>query len=408
MRFSIISTIFRKEILEVIRDQRMLFLVILMPFFLYPALFTVMGKVQASSNEKMRTEKLAVTINEDAQGTDLAQLIAQDSSLEVSYVDFADTELDSTRGKQLAIILPLADNDSLDQTANVSIFGDDSEDIVSNRRRGVARLIEGYGQQLTAERVSAAGLPDATLRPFAVEQQNTSIQQSPVAAMLGRFIPVMLLLFVFIGCIYIAIDITAGEKERRTLQTIYTTPASTNEIVFGKFLAVASIGLLSSFANLASLIFGMRIQANMLREGASSLLNITMGGADIAWLILLVALATIFLASLCLAVVLLANSYKEAQGYVTPLMMLVLIPALIAGTSGIELSTQTALIPVFNICVAMAAIFKGNYEVMLIGLVAVSAIVYGLFGLWLAGRTFSNENIVTGEKVTFKSLFGRG
>jgi len=65
------------------------------------------------------------------------------------------------------------------------------------------------------------------------------------------------------------------------------------------------------------------------------------------------------------------------------------------------------MIPMFNICLAMAAIFKGSYSLSLIGLVALFALIYGLAGLWLAGRTFGNESVVTGEKVSLKSFLGR-
>jgi sodium transport system permease protein len=120
---------------------------------------------------------------------------------------------------------------------------------------------------------------------------------------------------------------------------------------------------------------------------------------------LLVLLTTLFLGAISLAVVLLANSYKEAQSYVSPLMMLVLIPAMLAGMPGMELNLQTALIPVFNIALAIIALFKGNWDPSLLSLVAAAGLVYGLVALWLTSLTFGNENVVTGEKFDWKQLF---
>ncbi|PHI20209.1 hypothetical protein CEQ90_08445 [Lewinellaceae bacterium SD302] len=411
MRFPIINSIYRKEIREVLRDKRMLYLVILMPFFLYPVLFTLMGKVGANSRDKINTETIDVVINSEAEGSELAGILTEDSTLNITYATLESNERDSLSGKKLYVKLPTAaELERLNADSNavvaVAIYGDDGEDIVGNRRRRITEKMEAYGKRVTYERLRVRGLGPDFVKPVNVFQQDTASERSVAGRLLGTMIPVMLLLFIFIGCIYIAIDTTAGEKERRTLQTIYTTPVSTNEIIAGKFLAVATVGLVSAFANLSSLLLSMRLQVSMMSDGnGPSPFSLSLGGADILWIILLVILATIFLAALSMGVVLLANSYKEAQGYVTPLMMIVLIPAIIAGMPGMELTMSTAMIPMFNLCLAMSDIFSGTYSISLIGVTALFALFYGLFGLWIAGRTFGNESVVTGEKVDFKNLF---
>lgn len=410
MRLSIISSIYKKEIKEVLRDKRMLLLVILMPFFLYPVLFTLMGKAQSSSRDKLNTEKVEVFLSPDAKGTPFADAIAEDTTLSLVYEEMEQTELDSMRGKKLAIKLPdpaAQSNLSTDSMAVVAvlIYGDDSEDVVSSRRRKIETRLKSYGEVVTFERLRKRGLAREFIQPINVVQQDTASERAQTGRILGTLIPIMLLLFIFIGCIYIAIDTTAGEKERRTLQTIYTTPVSTNEIIAGKFGAVATVGLVSAFANLGSLLLSMRIQISMLGAGDSLPFSFSLAGGDIFWITLLVMLATVFMAAITMAVVLLANSYKEAQSYVTPLMMGVLVPAMMASMPGMELNMKTAMIPMFNICLAMADIFKGTYDIQLIGVVTLFALIYGIVGLWVAGRTFGNESVVTGEKVDFKNLF---
>ncbi|MEL6356033.1 MAG: ABC transporter permease, partial [Bacteroidota bacterium] len=407
MRPSIISTIYRKEIREVLRDKRMLYLVILMPFFLYPVLFLTMGSVGSNTIDKINTEKVSVFVNPEGKGSPLAELLAADTTLEVKYESLPQSRLDSIRGKSLAIILPAVEADSTAtlQSQTITIYGDNTQDVISSRRRRIAGKFNAYGTQIVNQRLTNKGLAGDFIQPIKIEQTDTASDRSAAGAIMGRMIPIMLLLFIFIGCIYIAIDTTAGEKERRTLQTIYTTPVSTNEIIAGKFLAVATVGIVSAFANLGSLLLSMQLQARIMGDdGADSPFQISLAGGDLAWLILLVILATVFLAALSMGIVLLANSYKEAQSYVTPLMMIVLIPAIMASMPGMELTTQSAMIPMFNICLAMAAIFKGTYSLGTIGLVALFALIYGLVGLWLAGRTFGNESVVTGEKVSWRSF----
>lgn len=407
MRTNIINTIYRKELKEVLRDKRMLYLVILMPFFLYPVLFTLMGQVGSSQRDKITSEKVTVVLNPEAEGGSIYQLLSQDTTLDLRTGPVNATAID-TLDKAIGIQVPTNFQALLDssEVAPIVIYGDNTKEVISQRRRRIAAMIDGLGQQVVVQRMTSRGLSPEMLQPIEIQQENLASQQAETGKMLAGFLPAMILLFIFLGSIYIAIDITAGEKERRTLQTLFSTPASTREIIAGKFLAVASVGIVSGAANLLSLMLSMVILTKSMGGGFDAMaLDVAPQGW--ALLVLLVLLSTLFIGSISLAVVLLANSYKEAQSYVTPLMMVVLIPAFLSQMPGMELSTQTAMIPMLNICLAIGEIFQGSTSLGLIGLVAGFALLYGFFGLWLASKTFGNENVVNGEKVDFKSLFNR-
>ncbi|MEM6395708.1 MAG: ABC transporter permease [Bacteroidota bacterium] len=401
----IVSALYRKEILEVLRDKKMLYLVILMPFFLYPVLFLVMGKVGASAGEKLATEKVTVFMEPGLENTPIGEMLATDTTLELKY-EALDTEArDSLRGNQLAIEGPADYQVKLDSMEAVAftVYGDDSEDVISSRRRRVQGMLSAYNQQVVGTRLAAQNLPADFNQAVQVANISTASERAAASAGIGRVIPLMLLLFIFTGCIYIAIDATAGEKERRTLQTLYTSPATTNEIIAGKFGAVATVGIVSALANLASLVLSLKLTDYILGQEGQSF-GLSMGGFDLVALTLLVILATIFMAAISMAVVLLANTYKEAQSYVSPLMFMILIPAGLASMPGSELTFQTALVPIYNVALGMADIFKGDYNLTLIGVVVAASLVYGLIALWLAGRTFGNENVVTGQTVKVKDL----
>ena len=220
--------------------------------------------------------------------------------------------------------------------------------------------------------------------------------------------PMMLLLFIFTGCIYIAIDITAGEKERRTLQTLFTAPIKVSEIIAGKFLATYTVGLVSATMNVLSLLVAMYIQVQLLSDGkAGEAFSLPIGPEGWAWMALIIVLATAFMAAISIAVVLLANSYKEAQSYVSPLMMIIIIPAVMSQMPGMELTSTTAMIPMLNISLAIGAIFQGIFNVGHILMVVLFALLYAGLALYLASLTFGNENVVTGEKVKFNALFSK-
>lgn len=406
MRSQIIATIFSKEIKEVLRDKRMLYLIILLPFFLYPILFTLIGGVGASQQEKLMQQEITVWVSPNAAETPLPDLLAQDPSLKVEMKAFSETDLEGKK-RTMGIQLPDDYQERLgnDQSAEIIIYADQSQDVLNMRERILRTQLNGLGDQLLNERLASKSLNPEFASPLSIESVDLSPEESGDRMMIA-FLPMMILLFIFIGCIYIAIDITAGEKERRTLQTLFTTTASTKEIVAGKFLAVAAVGIVSATMNILSLVVAMNIQAYLLEEESAGM-AMNLAPTAWVWLVILVLLTTLFLGALSLAVVLLANSYKEAQSYVSPLMMVVLIPAMMAIMPGVELNMQTALIPVFNVALAIVAILKGSFDTSMLAVVAAASFVYGILALYLASLSFGNENIITGEKVNWKALLGK-
>lgn len=406
MRSHIITTIFSKEIKEVLRDKRMLYLIILLPFFLYPVLFTLIGGVGASQQEKLMQQEIAVWVSPNAVDTPLPDLLAQDPSLKVEMKAFAEADLEGQK-RTMGIQLPDDYQERLNngQSAEIVIYADQSQDVLNMRERILRTQLKGLGDQLLNERLASKELSPEFANPLSIDSVDLSPEESGDRMMVA-FLPMMILLFIFIGCIYIAIDITAGEKERRTLQTLFTTTASTKEIVAGKFLAVAAVGIVSATMNILSLVVAMNIQAYLLEEESAGM-AMNLAPEAWVWLVVLVLLTTLFLGALSLAVVLLANSYKEAQSYVSPLMMVVLIPAMMAIMPGVELNMQTALIPVFNVALSIVAILKGNFDTSMLAIVAAASFVYGILALYLASLSFGNENIITGEKVNWKALLGK-
>lgn len=409
MRSHIIGTIFRKEILEVIRDKRMLFLVILMPFFLYPVMFTLIGFVGKSQGEKLNTEKVTVLLNPEAKSTPIYDLLKSNATLEVKLEPFEQTALD-TMTNTVGVLVADGYQSSLDsnRSAIVTIFYDSSKDLLDGRVGDIKSSVEQLSQNLLLTRLQQQELPQGFVKPIDLREQNIAPQDRVIGKIMGRFLPMMLLLFIFTGCIYIAIDITAGEKERRTLQTLFTAPIKVREIIAGKFLATYTVGLISATMNVLSLLFAMYIQVQLLSDGkAGEAFSLPIGPEGWAWMALIIVLATAFMAAISIAVVLLANSYKEAQSYVSPLMMVIIIPAVMSQMPGMELTATTAMIPMLNISLAIGAIFQGIFNVGHILTVVFFALLYAGLALYLASLTFGNENVVTGEKVKFKALFSR-
>lgn len=400
-----ILTIFKKEMREILRDKRMLFLVILMPFFIYPVLFLLMGKVGAGQEEKLQKEKISLFVSGLPDSHELLKLLSADSSLVLQLRAFDKVMLDSLpEAMGLEIPADFDEKISAGLTASPVLYVDESDYLLSARKENVQALLQAYSNQVLNGRLAAQSLNPAFVEPVSLQVKDISSRDDKLGRLLGTILPSLLLLLIFTGCIYIAIDITAGEKERKTLQTLYVTTASENAIIAGKFLAVASVGLSSAFMNVLSLLLGLQLQMSELGANAE-LLSFSVSAASWLGLVLLIVLSTAFLAAISMVVAVLANSYKEAQSYITPLMMLVLLPIMVSQLPGLELSAKTALIPMLNISLAMGSLLASDVSYALVGLVLAMLLVYILLALWFAGRVFSNENIVTGGKWSWKDFW---
>ncbi len=405
MRTKIISAIFRKEIKEVLRDKRMLYLIILLPFFLYPVLFTLIGKVGQSQQEKLSSQTIEILLSPELQGTAIEDALAQSEELKMSFREFDRSTIDTmSNGIGIKLDAPFDQTMQNKGTASIQILADQSKDLLKFRSRQIRTVLQGVNQNLLKARIDEAGLNPEFAAPLAISQVDLASDEQQAGKALASFLPMIILMFIFIGCIYIAIDITAGEKERKTLQTIFTAPVKVSEIIAGKFAAVFTVGILSAFMNILSLMVAMMIQVKFMGGEVGSF-AISIDPMGWFWLCLIIFLITVFLAALTLAVVLLANSYKEAQSYVSPLMMLIIIPAVMSQMPGMELNSSTAMIPMLNISLAIGAILKGGFSTALVGMVAGMALLYAVIALFFASMTFGNENVVTGEKINFKSLF---
>ncbi len=414
MRKKIITTIFKKELLEVIRDKKMLFLVILLPFFMYPVLFTIIGKVGKSQDDKLSKTKVTVLVNPESEGTPIYKELIKMDNISVKSADFNVAMLDTMKSTiGLKIIEPTRDSLHPYQPIAATIFVNNAKDLLQKRGGQIQKVIAQYNQQLLMERLNSKGLTTEFITPVDVKVQDISSTEAKIGKVIGQFLPMVLLLFIFTGSIYIAIDITAGEKERKTLQTLFISPIKTKEIIAGKFLAVFTVGLISAFMNILSLMLAVFIQVKLMGGTGGGGVDMSVLAANInpmGWMfvLLIIFFTTIFIASLVLAVVIIANSYKEAQSYVSPLMMLILIPAMLSQMPGMELNASTAMVPVLNICLAIGSVLSGSYNLALLGLVTFSVLIYALIALYLASRTFNNESIITGQKVSLKKAIGLG
>jgi sodium transport system permease protein len=209
----------------------------------------------------------------------------------------------------------------------------------------------------------------------------------------GGAVPYVIILFCFLGAMYPAIDLGAGEKERGTLETLLTTPVDRFGILVGKFGVIVLIGLFSALVSILGLYIGVRQSGHLQPEMFDSIVKL-LGIETILLILGLLVPLTVFFAGLLLCASLLARSFKEAQSLMTPLNLAVLLPVAIALLPGVTLDWKTALIPVLNASLATKEIIRGEIDGKDLGLVYASLTVYALLAIGGTRWMFSRESII--------------
>lgn len=410
MRFNIIKSIFLKEMKEISRDKKTLFLIILLPFFMYSIMGFVIQLVTQNQISKIKGTEITIQITPEVKETPLYDSLQTKKNYKIEVIKTTDSLQKSELEK--AISIELAENYKSELKAEKSvqfqIYYNETDDFSKLAQEKVKKFIAQLNEVELDKRLTSKNYDAGFANPVAVETIDTSPQESKIAAMIMKFVPAILLLLITSGVAQITIDLTAGEKERKTLQSIYAAPIKHTEIITGKFLAANSIGITSAIINLGGLAFMFWWVASMGAAGKSLGINLDVPIPD--WLIVgaLFIITTTFITALCMAILILAKSYKEATSYLSPLMLVVMSPLFLLSLPGWELNGTTALIPILNIVLAMQDILLGNADAGLLLLTFVASMAYCLLALYATVQVFSNESVITGEKINYQALIQTG
>ena len=281
---------------------------------------------------------------------------------------------------------------------SVSIYFDSVREDSLEAQSRLESILDAYREGLVAERERALGLVRGFALGLDVRATNVAREARRSGQILGLFLPFLLVTMSLLGGFYPAIDLTAGEKERGTMQTLLCAPVSPIEIVAGKYLAVWVTSLIAALANIVSLgITVMRIlPGDAISVSPSTLL--------LAFAMLLPV--TLFITAVFLAVAAFAKDFKDGQNFLTPVYMLLALPAGVTMLRGIELNAWTAFVPVVNIALLIKALLISEAAPDLIFLSLLSSTAYAAMAVMLAARVFAREQVLLGGRESLRGLLG--
>lgn len=386
-------TILRKEFTDTIRDKRTILMMVVIPLLVIPALIGIVAKVAQSQAQKAAAEESRIAFIGGENAPALFERVANDSMFSIRQdvaLDDVETLIrdDSLDG---AVVVPASFEAlvEIDEQAAVTIYFRSSNQLNVTQRR-LTDAIDAYDNEIVSQRIRRLELDENLFDAIDIVTEDVSSLKEVLGKTVGGFLPYMFILLGFTGAMYPGIDLGAGEKERGTLETILSSPASRLEIVLGKFGIVAAAGLGSALVSMVGLYLGVRSVGEIPPEILEVLWDVLSVKVILMIGTLLIPLAAFF-AAMILAVSIHAKSYKEAQSSLTPLSFLVIVPVAMGLLPGIELNATTALVPVLNVSLATKEVIAGTIDPLLLGMTYVSLLALAALSLWFCVKWFNRE-----------------
>lgn len=413
MKSKTVQTLYKKELTDILRDTKTIIVMVMVPLVLYPLIFfgsiLLSASILTQSTEK---EYKAAVVSEYKNAYSETKKLLEDS-LENKEYHFVVSEISKDedfenllREAEYDIILePGSDEDIFD----ITIYCMNAKVDSSTSSSMVKTVFEEYSDDLVEAKLKEA-LPEfdeLTKNPFEIKTENFATKEESTGMLIGYIMPFFMIVSVLMGSFTIAIDVSVGERERGTLETLLTLPINNLEMMLAKFLAVTTIGVCSVLLNaLSFLIMGLVVGSSL------KMANSILGGFDVTTFIPsilvmlpLVILFTMFVSAVCLCVDFTAKSVKEANNLTTPILLIFMLAAGISVIPYIKLDYKWALFPIINVTLLIKELFTLNFKADLIAIVFLTTLIYTVIAIFVMTKLFSSEDILFGEGVRSFRLF---
>ncbi len=392
---SLVRVVLRKELRETFRDRRTVFSVIISPLLFTPLLLSMIGMLVTRQARAEQHEVLSVGLVGGEQAPSLQRILSNSRGLRFEAVSAADAQTRvRTHDLRAALQVPrnadalLADH----RRVPLKVLVDPGNEASQRTAQRIHAFFEERSKRLVAQRLSKKGLSPELVRPFDVRDTRISGGGSVAGLMLAMFLPYVLVLSSILGGVYAANDLVAGEKERGTLEALLVSPASRRDLVMGKFLTVAIVSLVSSLLSVVGLVLPFWLQPPGMSWLARTELTLT--PLALAAMLLVQFPIAILGAGLLLSVSTYARNQKEAQSYLSPVMLIVTVVAMLSLILKAEAPWPLALAPILNAALALKQALNGSLDPTFALLAVAASAAYASLAMAFATRLFQQESVL--------------
>ena len=406
MNWHNLLTVYRKELRDSLRDRRTLISMIVVPTLMIPGIMLTVLVVSTKVVNKAREEIPTVMVLGGDDSPMLRAALAANPKLHLVRTTTDWKQRISDKQLRAAVEIPAGFDAALDRgtPVEVKIYNYEGE-LRSGFAAGELRnFFNNYREKTVTARLVGRGLPAALVKPFEVKTQNVAPPEKVGGNLVGGMIPYLFILLCFTGAMYPAMDLTAGEKERGTMETILCSPVARIDLVLGKFLMVLTASLGTVVFSLTSMVLSFVIGGALfassgagvaVKKAAANMETIPMlDPVGVLTVLAMVLPVAVLFCAVLLAVSLYAKSIKEASSYVSPMIIVIIIPAMMGLLPGVELNARLALVPILNIALVSKELVSGVFHWNYLALIFGSTCLYAALALGLCVRMFNREEVM--------------
>jgi len=381
--------VFLKECVESLRDRRVLLNALVLGPLLTPLLFLLLMHMIVGRELEKAEKPLPVVVIGQKTAPNFVEALEQQGLLALPEVPDPET---AVREQRLDLVLRIparfADDWREGRPAQIELIYDSSRQEVRSEVERLESMIEGFSHRTASLRLLARGIAPSIANPVVIAGRDQATPQARGALLLGM-LPYFLILTALIGGMWLAIDSTAGERERQSLEPLLANPVSRGAVLLGKMLATAVFSMASLILGLLAFVFvGHLMPADEAGLGLSIGARFVLGALTVmAPLVLLIAIAQIWVASF-------ARSFREAQTYLGLAQLLPLIPSVLMMAVPMRPKLWMSALPLFGQQVTVLRLLRGetlDAPTIAVGMAVTLASAGAIFYLTL--RLFRSERV---------------
>lgn len=395
--------IFLKEWREMLRDQRVIFGVFIGPLLFTIGIFAMLGVTTRKVGETARKSVIPIAVVQLDKGQTFVKPLEMSRRFKIVEVNGKSEGEEKLKQGDARLLLDFSENNlpvelgiglipaaASEVSLQIKIYYDPSDQQSEIALQVIRAQIAEMNKAIAQERLKTRGLDPSLIEPFKADTQPLEGRSQGFVLVM---IPYFLMLWSLIGGMTIASDLVAGEKERGTMETLLTSPATRMQVVTGKFMALLSQAWIGLLIQVIGLGIGWQM---MIGEGTRQAeLNLTPSVLLITFVAILPY--SIFNTSLLFALSTYARNQREAQGYVTAVSFILMIPLIMAQFMGFFSFSRewwVGLLPVLNVFQVVRNALSGQLDMGLFGLTMASMSLLAFIGLWFAVSLFRRESVL--------------
>ena len=409
----------RKELRETLRDRRTILTLVLMPLLVYPLLGLTFQRFLLTQvvTGTPASPEYAIVFADAATGETVIPLLRAAEALRGPRLTSLASKLTPSESSPVFaefVLNPEAPNlsaalrggfadvgirlTSAGPPAAVELIYDSASSRAVAAKREIEDRLQAINNAWLRRKLRQAGLttaPPITLSASLIEREG-----GPAVALSG-VLPLVLLLMTVTGAVYPAIDLTAGERERGTLEPLIAAPISPRAVLFAKYIAVLTVAVLTAGMNL------LAMSATAFAFGLDRLLGAGVTLLAIVEVVGLVIVLAAFFSAVLLLVTSFARSFKEAQAYLIPLMLVSLAPGIVSLMPELTLSLPLAVTPLVGVVLVARDLLSGGAAPLHVVACLGATLLYAALALLSAARVFGTDAVLFGAAGTWTELFRR-